>query len=179
MNRTPNFEARHAVLVCADLAQAAGRVTYFSDSRIILNADQLARCNAPFIRDIEVVACSGSDDLRSNTELRIGPRILGRTSNNGRYRDLFSGIPSNACKTARLNMGGYPVTELEGYDLQFKSRERSAFDAPDKWDMVQFSVTATVTDPGGRRYLQRIVDRRDNPIKRFDRLASWYTEIDH
>jgi hypothetical protein len=48
----------------------------------------------------------------------------------------------------------------------------------DNWDMTQFTVNATVTDPGGRRYMQRIVDRQGNPlVKRFSSSTPWRINI--
>jgi hypothetical protein len=56
---------------CRALAQAAGRVVWFSTPNTFLNAAQLEDCNSPMVQRFEVTACSGADDLRQNSTFHI------------------------------------------------------------------------------------------------------------
>jgi len=175
--------ARQAVGYCSRVAQVAGRVLFFTNGRLPLSAEDLERCNSPVVHELEVIACSGDDDLRRNSQLRMGMRFRNGNFTLDSYRTIFTEIPANACKTRRLSGVGwlpflrFNLGNLMSLHFRFLSFDSGPFDTADNWDMVQFTINATVTAPGGRRYVERIVDLRDNPIVRFSDKDFWTKEI--
>jgi len=132
------------------------------------------------VHELEIVACSGDDDLRRNSQLRMGIYRQGGNFTLDDYRTIFTEIPANACKTRRLNSysgGSFILGNLTSFHFRFLSFDSGPFDTADNWDMVQLTINATVTAPGGRRYLERIVDLRDNPIVRFKDKDFWTKEV--
>jgi hypothetical protein len=166
---------------CSRLAQTAGRVVWFTDGRAPFDADKLARCNSPVVHEIEILACSGNDNLRDASNLKIGLFVKGRNFTDANYRRIMSaGIRSNSCQSARLGgvlLTKFRLSELGAIYLYFHSYDSALFQADDEWDMSRFSVTATVTEPGGRRLIERIVDERGNPIHRFTRPGHWHVDV--
>jgi hypothetical protein len=159
---------------CARLAQVAGRVTWFSDGIEIFDAANLARCNSPNVTSYEVLACSGADDLRSASHVKIGLNIRGRTFDRGSYRRIFAkGIQANSCQTELVDGPDFRLSELLSIGITFQSYDSGALQTDDNWDMTRIRIMANVREPGGRTAILRVIDEQLEPVKRFESRDSW------
>jgi hypothetical protein len=163
---------------CSRLAQAGGRITWFTDGREPFDAEKLARCNSPYVRSFEVFACSGADDLRDASHLTIGVYIRDRNFGDGNYRRIMSsGIPSNTCQFEYIDGPDFRVSELVTIYLRFQSYDSGLYQSDDNWDMTRFTIIANVTEPGGHPAILRIVDERRSLVNRFASPSSWHIDI--
>lgn len=164
--------ANTAITECRALAQAAGRILAFETPAGPLSAPELTRCNSPVISELEVYACSGDDDLRRNSSLRLALLVEGRTFDaHAGGHQLFTEIPSRTCKTARLGrllIGAFSLSDLKTLSFKFVSGQPTDFRIhnPDDWDMQELIVQGVAREPGGRQTIIRLADRRGNPVAR-------------
>jgi hypothetical protein len=173
---------REAVHTCSAVAQQAGRIMFMTDGRRPFSAELLAKCNSPVVHQMEIIACSGADDLRSASKFDMGIKTEGRNLVLGQFKTIFTDIPANTCKTIRIGgplwFNPFILGQLSYLEFRFRTYDSTIMQTEDNWDMTQFTVNATVTDPGGRRYMQRIVDRQGNPlVKRFSSSTPWRINI--
>jgi len=163
---------------CSRLAQAGGRVAWFTDGREPFDAQKLARCNSPYVRNFEIFACSGADDLRDASKLTIGLYMRDRNFTHANFRRIMSsGIPRNTCQFECVGGPAFRLSELITIYLNFQSYDSGAFQSDDNWDMTRFTIFANVTEPGGHAAILRLADEQDSPVNRFAGRGEWHIDI--
>jgi hypothetical protein len=167
---------------CQALARSAGRLVSFETPAGQMGPHDLERCNAPVVEGFNITACSGEDDLRGNSTLKFAWYVEGRSFDVAHGQPVFHGIPSHTCATAhidRLLLAPFPLVDLRQLVFDFHTVQGRGIhiESEDNWDMAEISVQARVIDPGGRASIVQLVDRRDNPVHRFENIDRWYVDV--
>lgn len=167
---------------CAPLAQIVGPVVSFQSVELSLNAQEIQRCNSPVVRSLYVMACSGADDLRERSTLKMGWLVAGRRFTPEDVRQvLFTEIPRNECRFVTVSGGllvPFPLMDLTSLAFLFEGGRRAPTDSIDDWDMRQLIVQANVTRAGGAPLTVPLIRREGSAtINHFDDVERWSVEV--
>ena len=167
---------------CAPLAQIVGPVVSFQSVELALNAQEIQRCNSPIVQSLYVMACSGPDDLRQQSVLKMGWQVDGRNFTPDDVRQvLFTEIARNECRSVNVTRGlllPFPLMDFRRVHFLFEGGRRVPTDSLDDWDMRQLIVMANVTRAGGTPLTVPLIRMEGSATRhRFEDVDRWSVDV--
>jgi hypothetical protein len=176
------LDLRRFFEACPHLSRQAGPVVWFRSREISLKERELALCNSPVVEEFVVTACSGADDFRIGSSLKMSwDAGDGFFPAQGQPLDFIERrISANNCNFARIPRHGirpFPLIALRKLRFMFEGGRRTFTDAQDDWDMQRILVQVKVARPGDPAINMVILRAEGNPLRRFEDVSHWDVDI--